>query len=194
MPPAAPASTSNKTVMIVLAVVVLLAVVGGAVLLSGGDDDESGGGEASSESEGPLSGGGDGSGEAPAESGGGGSSSGEGGGSVSSDTDAVEEVVRDYTSAAGDALCLEMVELVSENMLGGSTEDGAVNECRSQAAENPEAMDLLSSVIVVDTQVDGDVATVEGHATAAGGSEPTVVTFTLVREGGTWLIDDISTS
>jgi hypothetical protein len=168
-----------------MAAVLLVFAVGGAVLLASGDGEP---GEAGPGPSTPAAAevGDEGEGEpAPVPGGPAG-----GDGSAVPGGDDPEGVVESYVAASGAGDCQAMVSLVTESMLAGMTREMAVDECETLGGGDPQTLQAYATLEVSNVDDQGDVATVDCRGEFDG--SPLLMSFTVVRQGDTWLIDGIS--
>lgn len=193
--PAPAPAASNKLLLIALAVVAVLVVGGGALMMSGGGDDEEAGQGGTSSTTGISGDQGGGPTEAAGEGDGSSGPDGEGGGGQGRPAPAVTSadptvIVEAFLAAIVEGDCETQMSLLSENMSSGMTPEMAIEECEL-INDSPESIaPVYADMEVRDPQVDGDVATVMGMGELDG--SPLQMTFTLIRDGDTWLIDDIA--
>jgi hypothetical protein len=101
-----------------------------------------------------------------------------------------EEIVEAFLAATVEGDCETQVSLMTGNMLTGMTPEMAIEECQLMFESDDSAAPIYADMELVDPQVDGDIATVTGMGELDG--TPLQMTFTLVREGDSWLVDDIA--
>ena len=181
--------SSSATLVILLAVIAVLVVGGGAFFLMGGSDDEE-----SSSSSTTIAGQGAGSGEDDSGDSSGSDDGGSDGDEPAATADmAPEEVVDSWIQAGLDADCAALYAVTTDEMHMGMDEAMFVEDCEAAGTANdPTMTQAFETMELVPVQFDdsGDVATVRGFADIQGSSLEMV--FTLVNEGGGWLIDNVA--
>lgn len=168
-----------------MAVVLLVFAAGGAVVSTGGDGEPGGAAPGPSTPAAAEVGGEDEGEPSPAPRG-----PADGGGSAVPGGSDPEGVVESYVAAGGAGDCQAMVSLVTEGMLAGMTREMAVEECEALGGGDPQLRQAYATLEVNGVDDDGDVATVDCRGEVDG--SPLLMSFTVVRQGDTWLIDGIS--
>jgi hypothetical protein len=173
--------------LLLLAVVALLVVGGGAFVLSSGGDDEEAGGAGTSSTTASADQGGGSSASGREDEGSEGSSDGDGGSASSGSGGSFEEVVEAFIAAMAEGDCETLVGLTTERMDMGMDPEMAVEECEvSQEGATAADSEMWAGLEIITPTQTGDVAEV----ICSDRDDPSLmVTFTVVREDGAWLID-----